>query len=307
MRLARAVDDRCHVLHKQGRLPGSTFSQLGHEAIAVGAAWALGPGDIVAPMHRDLGAYLVRGMTPGRVFAQHMGRVGAPSRGRDVNTHGLGDLSLGIYGYVSHLPQSMPTALGAAFAFRYRSEDRVAMTWYGDGSSSEGGAHETLNLASVLRAPVVFLLENNGYAFSTPVERQCAVRDIAERAAGYDIPFEIIDGNDVEAVWRASKTAVERARRGEGPTLIECKTMRMRGHAIQDPGTYVPEKLLEEWRARDPIDRLEAKLLEEGTLTDGDREALGRRIAEEIDAAVEWAEASPWPDPATQRDGVFAP
>ncbi|MEC9349334.1 MAG: thiamine pyrophosphate-dependent dehydrogenase E1 component subunit alpha, partial [Planctomycetota bacterium] len=185
MMLTRGVDDRCEALFKQGRFPGSVFSQDGHEAISVGSSILLEEGDAIAPMHRDLGAYLVRGMSPGRIFAQAMGRQGAPSGGRDVNTHGLGDISLRIFGYVSHLPQSMGIALGAAYSFLYRKEDRVALTYFGDGASSEGGCHEALNLAAVLKAPVVFILENNQYAYSTPLERQCTVENLAIRAEGY--------------------------------------------------------------------------------------------------------------------------
>jgi pyruvate dehydrogenase E1 component alpha subunit len=306
MRLTRALDERCELLFKQGKVPGAVFSQLGHEAIAVGAAHALEEGDVVGPMHRDLGAFLVRGMAPGRILAQVLGRIGGPSRGRDVNTHGLGDLSLGILGYVSHLPQLMAVTLGAGFALAYRGLDRVALTYFGDGAFSEGGAHETLNLAAVLGAPVVFVLENNQYAYSTPLEHQCRVEDLALRAQGYGIPASIVDGNDVLAVRSAACEAIARARRGDGPTLIECKTLRMRGHAIHDPADYVPRELLEEWAARDPIRRFEARLSERGVLDASQGAAIDARIARELDEAVAWAEASPWPDPAALTSGVYA-
>lgn len=306
MRLTRELDERTVTLFKQGKMAGSVFSQLGHEAISVGSAHALEPDDVLGPMHRDLGAFLVRGMEPRRILAQVLGRLGGPSRGRDVNFHGLGDLSLRILGYVSHLPQLMPVALGAAFAFQYRGEDRIALTYFGDGSFSEGGAHETLNLAAVLKAPIVFILENNQYAYSTPLKFQCAVENLAARAAGYGMPGESIDGNDVLAVRRATAEAVERARRGEGPTLIECRTMRMEGHAVHDPADYVPRELLEEWAARDPIERFMRDLTEDGRLTaEKDREML-ERVRREIDAAVTWAEASPWPDGGTVDEGVYA-
>jgi len=310
MRLTRALDERCESLFKQGRFPGAIFSQIGHEAISVGSAHVLEDGDIIAPMHRDLGAYLLRGMTPARVIAQSLGRVAGPSRGRDINSHGLGDLSLGIIGYVSHLPQSMPVALGAAFALRYglpgREADRVAMTYFGDGSFSEGGAHETLNLAAVLQSPIVFVLENNQYAYSTPLRHQCLVTDLVVRAEGYGMPGIQVDGNDVLDVRGAVDEAVARARRGRGPTLIECKTMRMRGHAIHDRADYVPAELLEEWRARDPIGRFERDLRARGVLDEAHDRELTARIAGELDAAVDEAEASPWPDPGTLTDGVFA-
>ncbi len=307
MRLTRALDDRCDALFKQGKIPGVIFSQRGHEAISVGSSFALEDGDVIAPLHRDLGAFLLRGMKPEQVVAQALGRVGGPSRGRDANTHGFGDMELGIIGYVSHLPQSMPVTLGAAFALQYRGGDRVALNYFGDGSASEGGTHETLNLAAVLQAPVVFILENNQYAYSTPLEHQCRVTDLASRAVGVGMPGVTVDGNDVLAVLAATRDAVARARRGDGPTLIVANTMRMRGHAIHDSAEYVPEELLDEWTARDPIATFEALLLDEGVLDDAARTATGGRIRAQLDEAVDKAEASPWPDPDTLTDGVFVP
>ncbi len=306
MRLTRALDDRCEILFKQGKFPGTIFSQLGHEAISVGSAHVLEDGDVVAPMHRDLGAYLIRGMTPGRVIAQAMGKLGAPSRGRDVNTHGLGDLSLNILGYVSHLPQSMSIALGAAFALAYGGTDRVALTYFGDGSASEGGAHEALNLAAVLSSPVIFILENNQYAYSTPLKHQSLIKDLAVRAEGYGMPGVTIDGNDVIAVRSATAEAVARARRGKGPSLIECKTLRMRGHAIHDPADYVPTELIEEWKAKDPIPRFEKYLRTSNILDKAQDKGIDDRVSRELDEAVAWAEASPLPDPATLKEGIFS-
>ena len=303
--LTRRLDERCEALFKQGLIPGTIFSQRGHEAISVGSAAALNPADVVAPMHRDLGAFVVRGMSPARIIMQALGREGAPSRGRDVNTHGLGDLSLGLIGYVSHLPQSMGIALGAAFAFQYRGEERVALTYFGDGSASEGGAHEALNLAAVLGAPVIFILENNQYAYSTPLEYQASIDDLSVRADGYGIPGHSIDGNDVLAVHAATSEAAERARQGLGPSLIVCKTLRLRGHAIHDPADYVPRDLLAEWEEREPLGRFERELLEAGTLSRQRRDELEERVRRELDAAVEEAESSPWPDPATLTDGVL--
>ncbi|MEE3230707.1 MAG: thiamine pyrophosphate-dependent dehydrogenase E1 component subunit alpha [Planctomycetota bacterium] len=306
MMLTRGVDDRCEALFKQGRFPGSVFSQDGHEAISVGSSILLEEGDAIAPMHRDLGAYLVRGMSPGRIFAQALGRTGAPSRGRDVNTHGLGDLELRIFGYISHLPQSMGIALGAAFSFLYRGEDRVAMTYFGDGASSEGGCHEALNLAAVLKAPVVFILENNQYAYSTPLERQCTVENLAIRAEGYGIPGVTIDGTVIFMVMETTRVAIDRARAGDGPTLIECKNLRLKGHAVHDPASYVPGELLDEWRERDPISLFQKQLEGRGLLDEKILGELQARIESELDEAVEWAEESPWPEADTLEDGVFS-
>ena len=306
MMLTRGVDDRCEALFKQGRFPGSVFSQDGHEAISVGSSILLEEGDAIAPMHRDLGAYLVRGMSPGRIFAQAMGRQGAPSGGRDVNTHGLGDISLRIFGYVSHLPQSMGIALGAAYSFLYRKEDRVALTYFGDGASSEGGCHEALNLAAVLKAPVVFILENNQYAYSTPIEKQCLVENLSIRAEGYGIPGVTIDGTDIIKVMETTRVAIDRARAGNGPTLIECKNLRLKGHAVHDPASYVPGELLDEWRERDPISLFQKQLEGRGLLDENILGELQARIESELDEAVEWAEESPWPEADTLEDGVFS-
>jgi TPP-dependent pyruvate/acetoin dehydrogenase alpha subunit len=306
MRLTRAFDDRVLAIHKQGKIAGGSFSQLGHEAISVGAALALEAGDVVAPMHRDLGAYLIRGMTPRRMMAQYFGRATGVTGGRDGNTHGCGDLSLGIIGYISHLPASMPVAVGAAMALARRGEGRVAMTFFGDGSSSEGLCHESLNWAAVFNVPIVFICENNQYAYSTPLARQMRIADLADRAAGYGFPGVVVDGNDFFAVHEAAVEAVARARAGGGPALIECKTMRMRGHAIHDNMAYVPRELLDEWRQRDPIARFESALRDQSLLDDARLAELNARITAEIDDAERYAEASPYPDPATLELGVYA-
>ncbi|NJN84655.1 MAG: thiamine pyrophosphate-dependent dehydrogenase E1 component subunit alpha, partial [Caldilineaceae bacterium] len=200
MRLTRTYDDMMVAYWRQGRGLGGVFSQRGHEAVSVGSGYALAPEDVVAPMHRDLGCYLLRGLSPRRAFANMMGRATGVTRGRDANLHGVGDLNLNLIGFISHLPQSAAGSAGAAMSFTYRNEARVAMTYVGDGSSSEGLFHETLNLAAVQKAPFVIIVENNQYAYSTPLSQQMVVTDIAEKAAGYGIPGEIIDGNDVEAV-----------------------------------------------------------------------------------------------------------
>jgi len=306
MKLTRAVDERTLNLVKQGKIPGVVFSQLGHEAISVGAGYAMQNGDVVAPMHRDLGTYLVRGMSPGRVLAQAMGKVGSPSRGRDTNTHGMGDISLGIIGYVSHLPQSLPVALGAAFSFQYRVQDHVALTFVGDGSSSEGAFHETMNLAAVLNLPLIIVLENNQYAYSTPTKQQYAILNLADRAAGYGMPGQIVDGNNVLDVWRAVSQATIRARRGDGPSLIEAKTMRMHGHAIHDPADYVPKALLQEWEQRDPVQNFSNMLRDLGLYDDAKEEEMSGRIIREVDEAVQWADSSPLPDAKTVLEGVYA-
>ncbi len=307
MKLTRLLDERIQTLWKQGRGVGGTFSGRGHEAIAVGAGYVLRPDDVVAPMHRDLGTYLVRGMSARRILANQLGRATGVSAGRDANIHGMGDLSLGIIGFVSHLPQSMGPTVGAAMAFAYRGESRVAMTFAGDGSSSAGVFHEALNLAAVHRAPFVVMVENNQYAYSTPLHQQMAVADIADRAAAHGVPATIVDGNDVEAVCAAAGAAVDRARDGGGPSLIECKTMRMLGHAIHDGAEYVPNALLQEWELRDPVTGLEQLLRERGIADEPHLADVAARCLAVVNDAVEFAEASDWPDPASVEDGIFAP
>ncbi len=285
---------------------GGTFSQRGHEAISVGAAYALAPDDVIAPMHRDLGAYLLRGMTPRRIFGNLLARTDGVSGGRDANLHGMGDLDLNIFGFISHLPHSLPVALGAAMSFLYRGEARVALTFTGDGSSSAGLFHETLNLAAVWNAPLVILVENNQYAYSTPLDQQMKSPNLADRAAAYAIPGVSVDGNDVEAVFAVTQEAVDRARRGDGPTLIEAQTMRMLGHAMHDGAEYVPRELLAAWERRDPVARYRAFLLASGAADEADVAELAHRAEVEIADALAGAEADPLPDPATVHYRVYA-
>ncbi|MGQ0569080.1 MAG: thiamine pyrophosphate-dependent dehydrogenase E1 component subunit alpha [Armatimonadota bacterium] len=305
MRLQRAVEDRGIKLYYQGRIPGAYFTGWGHEAIVVGATYALDPQDLIAPMHRDLAAYIMRGIPVRRVFAQFLDREGGLTRGRDGNVH-MGDPSLGVFPFISHMAASVPVAAGMALACRQRGENRVVMTFFGDGATSTGAWHEGVNFAAVFRLAVVLILENNQYAYSTPLERQTAARAFVDKAAGYGIPGVVVDGNDILTVFAAAQEAVARARRGEGPTLIECRTMRMRGHSEADRYGYVPKALLEEWADRDPIALFEHSLRDDGVLTSEADRMMQERIAQEIEEGLAWAEASPEPDPASVADGVFA-
>lgn len=307
MVLARTFDEGMVSLWKQGRGLGGTFSQRGHEAVSVGSAYALAPEDIIAPMHRDIGAYFLRGLTPRRVFGNLLGKVTGVSGGRDANIHGMGDLSLGIVGYISHIPMSMPITLGVAMSLKMRNEARVAMTYVGDGGSTAGLWHETLNMAALYNAPYVLIVENNQYAYSTHVSDQMPIENIADRASGYDIPGAIVDGNDVEAVYRATCEAVERARQGGGPSLIEAKTMRMLGHAIHDGAEYVPKELLAKWEKKDPVARYQDRLLAEEVADREELNEIRQRAAVEIEDAIEFAEASPHPEPDSVEEGIYAP
>ncbi|MBV8991915.1 MAG: thiamine pyrophosphate-dependent dehydrogenase E1 component subunit alpha [Solirubrobacterales bacterium] len=299
MLMMRGVEERAMMLYRQGKVPGSFYDGYGQEAVSAGAAFAMAPEDRLCVLHRDLAAHLVRGVTPARILAQYLGREAGITRGRDGNVH-FGDRGRGCVGMVSMLPDMMLVATGMAMAFKLRGERRCALTWFGDGSTSRGDFHEAMNWAGVQKLPVVFILENNQYAYSTPLDKQFAV-DPVQRATAYGFVGVTVDGNDVEAMFSAASEARARALAGEGPTLIEAVTMRMHGHAAHDDMKYVPREQVEEWRGRDPIDRQEARLTPLGV----DVGALRAAVHSEIEAATEEALASPMPDPSTAIDGVF--
>jgi TPP-dependent pyruvate/acetoin dehydrogenase alpha subunit len=299
MLLMRGLEERAMTLYRQGKVPGSFYDGYGQEAVSAGPAFAMGPEDRLCVLHRDLAAHLIRGVSPARVLGQYLGRDIGVTHGRDGNVH-FGDRTVGCVGMVSMLPDMMLVATGMAMAFKLRGERRCALTWFGDGSSSRGDFHEAMNWAGVQKLPVVFVLENNQYAYSTPLDKQFAV-DPVERAAVYGFVGVTVDGNDVEATFEAARAARERALDGGGPTLIEAVTMRMHGHAAHDDMKYVPKEQVEEWRKRDPIDRQETRLREAGA----DVDALRAEVQADIDAATEEALAAPMPDPATVLDGVF--
>src|SRR5947209_4832783 len=300
MLLMRGIEERAMTLYRQGKVPGSFYDGYGQEAVSAGAAFAMAPEDRLCVLHRDLAAHIIRGVTPARILSQYLGRVAGVTRGRDGNVH-FGDWRLGCVGMVSMLPDMMLVATGMAMAFKLRGERRCAMTWFGDGSTSRGDFHEAMNWAGVQRLPVIFVLENNQYAYSTPLTAQFAV-DPVERAAAYGFPGVTVDGNDAEAMFAAVFAARERAVDGGGPTLTEAVTMRIHGHAAHDDMKYVPAAQLEEWRAKDPIQRQEARLRELGT----DVEAIHEEVRAQIDAGVEEALAMPTPDPHSAAHGIFA-
>jgi TPP-dependent pyruvate/acetoin dehydrogenase alpha subunit len=300
MLMMRGIEERAMTLYRQGKVPGSFYDGYGQEAVSAGATWAIAARDRLCILHRDLAAHVIRGVQPARIVAQYMGREGGITGGRDGNVH-FGDRTVGCVGMVSMLPDMMLVATGLAMAFKMRGEDRVALTWFGDGSTSRGDFHEAMNWAGVQRLPVIFILENNQYAYSTPTQQQFAVNPV-ERAAAYGFPGHKVDGNDPEAMFEATRQARERALAGEGPTLIEAVTMRMHGHAAHDDMKYVPKAQIEEWRAKDPIDRQVRRLEALGT----DVQALRDEVKAEIDAAVEQALTMPMPDPDTATDRLFA-
>jgi TPP-dependent pyruvate/acetoin dehydrogenase alpha subunit len=304
MLLMRLSEERGITLYRQGKVPGSFYDGRGQEAISVGASFVLGPRDRMCILHRDLGGHFVRGVTPDRYLANYMGRAGGVTGGKDGNMH-FGDRDLGCVGMVSMLPDMAQVAVGLALAMKMRREPRVAMTFFGEGATANGQCHEALNFAGIHRLPVVFVLENNKFAYSTPTELEYAV-DPVERAAGYGFPGVSVDGNDVEAVFEAARVAAERAREGEGPTLIECHTMRMHGHGAHDDMSYVPEGMHEEWERRDPIDRYTEQLREDHGFNDDELGSIREQCEREVAEAAERALASPMPEPELALEGVFA-
>lgn len=299
MVLMRAVEERGLSLYKQGKVPGSFYDGRGQEAISVGATYALGPDDVVSsPLIRDLGAHLVRGTDLTEIFRHYMGRANELSHGREGNVH-FGDWRRGVVGMVSMLPDMMVVANGLALAFQVRNEARCALSFFGDGATSRGDLHEAMNWAAVDRLPVIYVLENNHYAYSTPSSRQFVVSPV-ERAGGYGVLGESIDGNDVEAVFAAVVRARTRALGGAGPTLIEAVTMRMHGHGAHDDARYVPRVDLEVWTHRDPIGR-QATMLADGV----DLAEVRAEVDALIEEAVADALATPMAPSDTAVDGVF--
>jgi 2-oxoisovalerate dehydrogenase E1 component len=303
----RLIEEKALLLLRQGRL-SKWFSGMGQEAIAVGVAAGLEADDWILPMHRNLGVFTTRGVDLARLFRQLFGRAGGFTHGRDRTFH-FGLLESHIVGMISHLGAMLPVADGLALAAQLKGTRQVAAAFTGDGATSEGDFHEAVNLAAVWKLPVLFVIENNCYGLSTPASEQYACRDLADRGAGYGIPGHVVDGNDLPAVLAAVTTAAERARRGEGPTLLEFKTFRMRGHEEASGTAYVPKHLFEEWAAKDPVVRFEALLHERGVLREGDIDRLRAALKVMIDSLVDEALTAPLPDSTAEREiaDVYAP
>jgi TPP-dependent pyruvate/acetoin dehydrogenase alpha subunit len=303
--VTRGVEERGHILYRQGKIPGSFYTGRGNEAAAVGVATAMGPEDVGTPLHRDMGVHITRGVEPWRVLAQYMGRVDGPTKGRDGNVH-MADSNLGLIAMVSHLPAMLPVAVGCALAFRIREEKRVAVGWFGEGASARGDTHESMTLAGTRRLPVVFVCDNNQWAYSTPTHLEYATEHVADRAAAYGFDGVVVDGTDVLAVYREAKRAIEKARSGGGPTLLECLTLRMEGHAVHDDAFYVPKPMFEEWAKADPLERFRGWLRANANMTDEDEEEITGRVKKLLNDALKRAEESPLPDVSTLTEGVFA-
>ncbi len=305
LKLTREAEWRIEqVLYRQGKIVGGVFTSRGQEAITVGTAIQLVEGDVVTPTHRDFAAHVIRGTPLARIFCNWLGRGDAPTRGRDHGPH-LGDIKRGIIAPISPVGAWCPVACGAALALRRAGHGNIALTYFGEGTSARGDVHEAMNLAAVRKLPVVFICNNNGYAYSTPQEKEYAVKSLAVRGPAYGMPGESVDGNDVLAVYGAAQKAIARARAGKGPSLLECRTFRMTGHSAHDAAEYVPRGLRKTWEKRDPLQHFEKLLLRDQILTKAKLEAMAQRIQKEIDDAVAIAEASPFPAGAAAVEGVY--
>jgi TPP-dependent pyruvate/acetoin dehydrogenase alpha subunit len=308
MRLTRSLEERLVNLYRQTKVVGGLFRSLGQEADAVGSAYALdrSKGDVLSPLIRNLGSMLVQGATPIEILRQYMAKGDSPTRGRELNIH-YGDLIRGFVGQISHLGDMVPVMAGITLSFKMRGENRVGLVYVGDGATSTGAFHEGLNFAAVQRCPLVVVVENNGYAYSTPIEKQTAARSFVVKAVGYGIVGERADGNDVIATYQATKRAVDRARAGGGVSLIELVTYRRKGHAEHDNQSYVPPGEIARWeRENDPLDRYTQVLLEREGISATELAALDARVQSEIDAATDEASASPMPDGRDALVGVYA-
>jgi TPP-dependent pyruvate/acetoin dehydrogenase alpha subunit len=306
LRLCRYFDERMEALYRQGRLPGAIYSGRGQEGTHVGMVYALHDDDSLFPTHRDLSAQLTKGLELRRVMAQFWGRIDGYTRGRDGNSH-IGDwFGNRTWTVMSHLPIAYPVACGAALAYKRRGEPRVAMAICGDGATSNGRWHEALNVSAIHRLPVVWVVNNNQFAYSTPNSLEFAVPTIAERAAAYGMPGVRLDGSNVLEVYAAAREAVERARSGGGPTLIESVSLRWRGHAGHDPAKYVPKELLEDhMQGKDPVKRFEELLRTHAVVDDDAVKALEDRIQAEFEDGYEFAQSSPLPEAGDVTKGLW--
>ncbi|MBI3404356.1 MAG: thiamine pyrophosphate-dependent dehydrogenase E1 component subunit alpha [Acidobacteria bacterium] len=304
MVLNRGVEDQMVRMFRQNKILSGIYQSLGQESISVGNAFALESNDWLAPMIRNIGALLVKGFSVEDIFTQHMARLTAPTKGKDSTSH-FGDYKKRVVGPISMLGDLIPVMCGVAMAGRYLGQNIVALTWIGDGGSSTGAFHEGMGLAASQRAPLIVVIENNQWAYSTPVRRQVPLENLADRAKAYGIPSLIVDGNDVVAVYATTKEAVAIARAGEGPVIIEAKTMRMKGHAQHDPAEYVPKEMFEHWKARDPITRFGKYLTENKLWTEADRKVIHARVEKEVAAGAQAAEEAPLPPPEMAMEGVY--
>ncbi|MEK7819131.1 MAG: thiamine pyrophosphate-dependent dehydrogenase E1 component subunit alpha [Bacteroidota bacterium] len=305
IKLVREFEESILRLYRQSKIVGGAFTGYGNEATSVGSAFCLNKNDYLFPMHRDIGAHFVKGQSVKKIMAQHLARATGPAKGRDGTGH-YADADLRIFGNISHLGAMIPMATGMALASKLKKEKSVALTYIGDGGSSIGDFHESLVMASVMKLPLILIIENNQYAYSTPISKQFNVEKLSDRAIGYGIPGFTIDGTDVEEVIKITNEACERARNGDGPTLIESITMRMHGHSAHDGAEYVPKELMNEWKEKDPVINFEKKLIDKKIISNEFKIETESKIKKEIDEAIEFALNSPFPNGEDALVGLFS-
>lgn len=308
LRMTRTLEERLAALFRQAKVIGGLYRSLGQEGESVAAAYALDfkRGDVVGPLIRNLGAILVAGAKPVDIIRQYMAKGDSPTRGRELNIHFGHPVRDGFIGQISMLGDMIPVMAGIALAGRMQQKHLVALGFIGDGGSSTGAFYEGMNFASVQKLPMVVVIEDNSYAYSTPTEKQTAARTLADKSYAFGCRSETVDGNDVLAVYEAAKRAVDLARSGGGVTLLEVKTFRMKGHAEHDNQSYVPREVIDEWCGRDPIEVFEQRLIDDGTASAPDFEAIQQRVRREVDTATDEAERSPMPRPEDAVRGLFA-
>lgn len=308
LRLTRTLEERIVALFRQAKVIGGLYRSLGQEGESVAAAYALDYtlGDVVQPLIRNMGSILVAGARPSDIIKQYMAKGDSPTRGRELNIHFGHPARDGFIGQISMLGDMIPVMAGITLAGRMQKRNLVGLAFIGDGASSTGAFYEGMNFATVQKLPLVVVLENNGYAYSTPTAKQSALKSLADKAHAFGCASETVDGNDVLATYAATQRAVDRARAGEGVTLIEAKTFRMKGHAEHDNQSYVPPELIEEWSAKDPVVRFEQTLIDGGMATAADFESIQSRARRDVDAATDEAERSPMPRPEEAALGLYA-
>ena len=308
LRLTRTLEERLVALYRQTKVIGGLFRSLGQEGESVASAYALERGrnkDILSPLIRNLGSMLVMGARPVEILRQYMAKADSPTRGRELNVH-FNDLDKGYLGQISHLGDMIPVMAGIAMSFKMRREPRVGLVYIGDGGTSTGTFHEGLNFAAVQRLPLVVIGEYNYWAYSTPPEKQFAVKDLAEKAKGYGVPAVTVDGNDIFAVYEATSFAVERARRGKGVHFIEVKTYRRKGHAEHDDQHYVPKDVLDLWsKSNDPLDRYTQRILAADLVAEADLKDIDDRVRVEVDQATDACVDEPLPPGESALPGVY--
>ena len=305
MVLDRVFEEKTLELLKLGKLVGFHHPNIGQEAVDVGSCYRLRKDDTIMPTHRGKGKYLLKGVDIKIMMAGMFGRRNGCGKGRGPASHS-GDNSIGLLAGTGLIGSGIPISTGAALAMKLKKTDSVALHFFGDGASNRGDFHESLNMAGVMKLPIVYVCDNNGYAMTVPAACAMAIQDISIRAAGYGFPGITVDGNDVLAVYEATQAAISRARKGEGPTLIECKTYRWLGHSINDPAIYRSAEEVESWKQKCPIKRFEGTLREKGLLDDLKVKEVYRSVNEEIAESIRFAEASPLPAPEDALLGVYA-